>query len=340
MAAVLFRVDAGPGIGLGHLQRSTALAAALAARGVEAGVLAPPFDVVRARVTMAGCELVPLGVELDSLGNDVDLQRTLDVIASRRADMVVVDSYRIGEAFLEAIRRAGARLIVFDDRSGGPTPADVLINGAVGADAHAYRSRNGQTLFLLGPGYAVLQRPFRHLPEHPARDAAARVLIAVGGADPHELLRRLVEWIDELEEPFEIDAVIGPFAQRPSGSPAHRHRTRLLDAPDGLHAFLGACHLVVCGAGQTLYEAAASGTPAIAIQLFDNQQSTYAGFVAAGAAVGAGAVGAGDLRGRVIERTRELLRDAAARDALGNAGRRLVDGRGAERVADRLLMER
>jgi spore coat polysaccharide biosynthesis predicted glycosyltransferase SpsG len=231
-------------------------------------------------------------------------------------------------------------VIVFDDRVGGPTHADVLINGAVGAKADDYRSCSGGTLFLLGPDYAVLQPAFRCSPERPTAGAATRVLIAVGGADPHGLLPQLVEWIDDLAASFEIAAVVGPFSARPSGSRAYRHRTRLLDAPGGLHDLLASSDLVVCGAGQTLYEAAASGTPAVAIQLFDNQAPTYDGFVAAGAAAGAGAVGAGDLRERVIERARGLLHDAAAGAAMGNAGRRLVDGRGAERVADRLLIER
>ena len=54
MAQVLFRVDAGPRRGLGHLQRCLSLAAALIRRGAGVTVLAPALDDVRRRVEAAG----------------------------------------------------------------------------------------------------------------------------------------------------------------------------------------------------------------------------------------------------------------------------------------------
>ena len=333
----LFRVDAGPGIGLGHLQRSTALAHALAARAVEVTLLTPALEVVGSKAALAGYELVPLALQLDGLGTAADLEQTLDTARQRESRFVVVDSYRAGRQYLEALRAIGLTVVVFDDLADAPTPAHVLINGAVGAEERDYRSTTGDTVFLLGPRYAALQPGFRDAPQRQARPLVAHVLVAVGGADPHGVLRRLVEWLDELPARFEMDAVVGPFAETPAFANAFRHPVRFRRAPDGLDALMHAADLVVCGAGQTLYEAAASGAPTVAIKLFDNQEPTYCGFLASGAVRGGGAIGDSDLRERVVGSVRELLEDPAARASLGRAGRQLVDGRGAERVADRMM---
>jgi spore coat polysaccharide biosynthesis predicted glycosyltransferase SpsG len=107
--------------------------------------------------------------------------------------------------------------------------------------------------------------------------------------------------------------------------------------------------VAIVAGGVTLYEACALGVPVVAVALNAAQHVTIRAVARRGAAVDAGSVAtrpgrsaaaSGFRRSKTIERVaREvdrLLRDPAARRRMALAGRRLVDGRGAARVAARL----
>jgi spore coat polysaccharide biosynthesis predicted glycosyltransferase SpsG len=84
----------------------------------------------------------------------------------------------------------------------------------------------------------------------------------------------------------------------------------------------------------TLYEACALGVPVVAVALNRLQHTTIQAIARRGAAIDAGAIG--PATARVALEIDRLLRDPAARRRMGMAGRALVDGRGAARVAARL----
>jgi spore coat polysaccharide biosynthesis predicted glycosyltransferase SpsG len=115
--------------------------------------------------------------------------------------------------------------------------------------------------------------------------------------------------------------------------------------------------VAILAGGVTLYEACALGVPAVAVPLSRHQHITVRGIARAGAAIDAGrlpaeggshsaygAAGSSRRRGsggsrpveRAVREAERLLGDAAARRRMSRAGRRLVDGHGAFRVAERL----
>jgi UDP-2,4-diacetamido-2,4,6-trideoxy-beta-L-altropyranose hydrolase len=93
--------------------------------------------------------------------------------------------------------------------------------------------------------------------------------------------------------------------------------------------------LAISGAGQSLLERLALGIPTLAIAVAENQRPALAGVVAEGAAVDLG-----DPCQESIETIAAQIAGIASchdqRAALSHAALRLVDGRGAERVARRL----
>jgi UDP-N-acetylglucosamine:LPS N-acetylglucosamine transferase len=107
------------------------------------------------------------------------------------------------------------------------------------------------------------------------------------------------------------------------------------DSQDGLASELAAADVAVLAGGVTLYEACALGVPVIAVALNPHQHTVIRAMDRLGAALDGGratdAVNSGF--SRKIER---LLTDAALRRRLSATARRLVDGQGAFRVAERL----
>jgi spore coat polysaccharide biosynthesis predicted glycosyltransferase SpsG len=112
----------------------------------------------------------------------------------------------------------------------------------------------------------------------------------------------------------------------------------LHDAPDDLTPLLLAADLCMASDESTLYEAVYLGTPTLALPRSAREMRIAAALAARGAVLNLGL----DARswtttlGPVV---RALLADAGRRRALSLAGRRLIDGRGAARLADALVAE-
>jgi UDP-2,4-diacetamido-2,4,6-trideoxy-beta-L-altropyranose hydrolase len=320
---VLFRTDGDASVGLGHVRRCLSLADALCALGLDSTFLLKGDGAVAQRITAAGfrAQLLP--------GDD--LQATLQSITEHRPCAVVLDSYAIDAAYIARVRSTGPLVVAIDDLGTPDPPADIVVNAAVGAERLGYRSRTG-TMHLLGPSYALLQREFAGSACRPIRDQVQRVLITVGGSDPHDLSARLARWTSDLLDTVETDVVVGPLcagANRALAGNVTLHR----DPPD-MRALMLRADLALCAGGQTALELAATGTPALAVRMAMNQTANLEGLAAAGTLRWCGDIGDADLETGVKAQFAALASNTPARAAMSARGRRLVDGRGAERVAD------
>jgi spore coat polysaccharide biosynthesis predicted glycosyltransferase SpsG len=120
--------------------------------------------------------------------------------------------------------------------------------------------------------------------------------------------------------------VVGPdYAGRASGAATVRD-------PDDLPRRVAEADLVVIGGGTMKFEVAALGRPAILLAASDDQLPVGPPFASTGAAVwlGDGRAVEPEMVHQVIA---ELLADDPARAAMSEAGRRTVDGGGADRLA-------
>lgn len=160
----------------------------------------------------------------------------------------------------------------------------------------------------------------------PARDYPARVervLVSTGGGDPGEAGARLALAAADALPSAQIALVRGPYAD-PSAPPG----VEVVGQPKSLHAEFLRADVAVCGAGQTMLEACASGTPTVALALADDQR-----------AQGEEAAELGAVRFVAEEDVPGALRELAGADArrpLGERAREVVDGQGALRLARRI----
>lgn len=333
----LMAADWGPAIGLGHLQRSLALAHALQREGAAPHVVSPARGLFRERVEATGLAVAAAADWPDwSEGGIVALQGLARVHGS---DAIIVDSYRVAPAQLERLRASGVCLIAIDDLAPAPSPCHVVINGGAAARELPYRSVHGDTRFLLGPEYALLRPAFWSRAERKRRESVDTLLVTVGGADPTSVTRRLLEALDALAADLSIEVLVGPLSDpAPLGAltAACRHAVRLHRDPPNLHDLLLEADLAVSAAGQTLSELAWAGCPTVAFALADNQWSNLRALAALGVVRSAGSADAPGFPGSVRAAVDALLADRAARQAMSEVGRRTIDGRGALRVAREL----
>lgn len=330
----LLRADAGPTIGLGHLWRCLSLGEALRRSGAKCVFLTNGVTSIKDQVTAFGFDVETLdGVEP---GGVDDLAKTFAMAGQYPCDIVVVDSYSIGEDYLERLRGAGLFVVAIDDLAPHPFSCQVVANEGAHAHELPYRSSSGDTKFLLGPKYALLRPGFWEVPPRTVRRTVENVLVTLGGADRHNLMPRLLDLLDKLAGRFTVTAIVGPFFENrleiEDTAKRCRRSVRLVNAPDSLRDLMLEADLAISAGGHSVYELAAAGTPVVTVQVADNQAGHLRTLAAEGVVrLGGGADEPGLLTG-VEAATRWLLQDHGARIVMSTAGRGLVDGQGAIRL--------
>jgi spore coat polysaccharide biosynthesis predicted glycosyltransferase SpsG len=293
----LLIADAGPASGLGHLSRLSAIAVALRCRGFETRCHA--YEATGA-FELDGVPWAPW-VEGDTPPSGVDV--------------VLLDSYR-----LRPETAVGGRLppvVVMHDHGRVPTGAALVVS------AGATPSEDPR--WLAGFSYAALRPTYWGLPARQADDSLRRILVTTGGGDLSGVGLELAQAVARELPEAGVAFVRGP--QTPSGSAGEG--VDVVEAPNSLAPHQLAADLVICGAGQTMLETAACGTPCLALVLAENQRDQALRLASLGATrlVDPARVDA------VLATVRELATDLAPRRELSRDAQRAVDGYGALRIA-------
>lgn len=342
MTVVLFRVDESPAVGSGHLVRCLALAEALGARGVVCRVLAQRLSDGRAE------DLRRVGIAVHGLpgpaGGHSDRDATVSLAASFQADALVIDGYGFDAEYRRVARKCVPLVATFDDLADLPhLHADLVINGALGADPAPYeRIAPGATL-LLGPTYAALRRSIAAAAAAAtALDRRTRILLAFGGSDPAGLTGPCMDrLVPRLPAGTGLTVVAGganprgdalEVAARGYGAAVAFHRNTTHMGP-----LMAEAGLAVSAAGGTTAELLAMGVPALIVVVAPNQEPAARQAEERGLCVVIDGrfEGAAD---RIVATALALWHDRGRRHALVRRGAGLVDGRGADRIADALLI--
>jgi UDP-2,4-diacetamido-2,4,6-trideoxy-beta-L-altropyranose hydrolase len=326
---------------MGHLERSLALATALRRRNIESVFLTNEDSRCRERVQRFGFSASALS-RVESWTPE-DLKLTLKLALQCSCDAVLMDSHEVTADYLAQLRGAGLFVAARDDLALYPFPCQIVFNGNADASQLPYRSSSGDTAFLLGPRYMVLKEEYWSVPPRAVQAKVENILVTVGGADQHNLVPRLLAALDSLPGDFEVTAVIGPFFQNVASiKAAARDASRpvkLVHQPDSIHNLMLEADLAVSAGGQTLYELASIGCPTVAIKVASNQDGQMRALAKAGCIRHAGDAARDKVVTAVAQALVSLLPDTDARAAMVEASQKLVDGRGALRVADEIIKE-
>ena len=343
---LVIRADADSRMGTGHVMRCLALARAWQERGgrvVLAGHIGS--DSLRQRLSGQGIELMGL-VSGPPAAEEMQWLDTLRRQQAGRAEesWIVLDGYQFDQPYQQRLRRSGLKLLVIDDYAHLPAyDADLLLNQNPGGEKLDYQTPP-ETVLLRGGKYVLLRREFlearrREIADSP--EQAARLLITLGGADPDNATLKVMEALQRLELPaVQAKIIVGPAN---SHLPLLREWMRggslsaelLVDVHDMAPLMQWADAAVTAG-GSTCWELACLGVPALVITLADNQRGVARIMAESGAGLDCGwhhALQPDQLAGAIAA----LCRNRRQRQAMHAAGRALVDGEGADRVAERML---
>ncbi|HEX8580528.1 MAG TPA: UDP-2,4-diacetamido-2,4,6-trideoxy-beta-L-altropyranose hydrolase [Allosphingosinicella sp.] len=348
---VMFRTDASPRIGGGHVMRCLALADALRARGATCGfVFSSMPEALQARVAAAGHALLPIDrtphasteteewdrVVLPAAVQEEDARRTRMALGPAEPEWLVIDHYQLNAVFEAAA--GGARRMVIDDLANRKHACDLLLDQTLGRNLNDYRPLVPTgCVVVTGPEYAPLRPEFAAArPRALARRSEAparRVLVSLGTADLGGITARALDQILALNVGLAIDVVLG----RAAPSLAHvedvasRHsEVRLHIDSDAMAELMIEADLAVGAAGTTSWERCCLALPALVVVLAGNQRFIAQQLHDAGAQI----MVDGQSIGGALQ---ALLIDHAQRAEMAQRAARVTDGLGSRRLCDTLF---
>jgi spore coat polysaccharide biosynthesis predicted glycosyltransferase SpsG len=327
---ILFRVDGGARLGMGHVYRSLAIADELR-------------NISTADVLFLMSAEHPEGVQhVSRYGYPVrvlagaEVPPALEAIREYSPNIIVNDLPFLPNGYLKELARLGASTInLVDSLADVERPAEVasVIIGVMHEDRVEIEDYYG------GPSFAILRESFAGR-EKTFAPVAGRIVVSFGGSDPQGLTLKVLRALDRLAADLEVKVILGPaFSRRPELEQLVEGLSRrplVLDNVENMAETLAAADLVFCAGGMTVFEIAALGTPGVVLCQNAREQSRMESFAGYGTVVHLG-LGTEVAEEALLAAARELLADPERRRAMSEAGRKLVDARGAQRAAELVL---
>lgn len=274
------------------------------------------------------------------VGSSEDLVATIRAINELQAAAVVVSDPNLDGIYLNELARSGAIPVMFDSQARHRFPRGILVNPMLGPSRESYLVDTGCQM-LMGARYALVRPFIRRM--RPVRSQEPptpfRAIVAFGDDDSRrQTIGRCRELmaISRLEK---IDVVVRPH------HPAHPEllaikeqfpdRVDVVTEPTDIALRVGRCHLAVTSGDGWSLELACVGVPQILLLQSQRHLMNAQRLDDEGAAMNLGdceSVGAGQLRQAV----QNLLSEPRERLAMARSGRKLIDGRGPDRLVNAL----
>lgn len=355
-----FRADASVQIGTGHVMRCLALAAQLQRKGVEVVFLSRDLPAsLQSSLEKQKVKLLPLPASKEArhggfahshwlaTSQAEDARLTLAALKENglKPDGLVVDHYGIGREWESLVRSEIDRILVIDDLADRAHDCDWLLDqtfNPLAASEYAPLVPPGCHL-LLGPRFALLRPEFAELRKQakpkPA-DGRQRMIVFFGGGDPTGETLKALRAVETLGRKNLTTTVIA--------SPTNPHQAEIKkragqipgvtfesQVPD-MASLMNEADIFLGAGGVTTWERCCLGVPTLTVAIAQNQVKGARLLAEAGGAIFLGEKDAVNAE-KISAAVASLLDQPQVRESLSVTGRKLVDGQGAERVANALL---
>lgn len=341
--SIFIRADGNANIGAGHLMRCLTIADALNCRDSVRFLCADEESAELAR--QRGYEAVTLGTDYRDMLSELPILEALwadkNGGAQTALQTILVDSYYVSPAYLQALRDFG-RVFLLEDIPGRSWPVDGVINYNAFAEEETYRAvyeQRGNIRRYIGASYVPLRPAFADR-QYQVREQVQEFLLTTGGGDRENIAGKILERLENT--PYIIHVVSGPYnphgawlaryAQEHPQVVVHRQVTEMAE-------LMLQCDLAVTAGGTTIYELCALGVPFVCFSYAENQEALVEYSGRRGIGLDAGKYHHDSAR--TLENIGRLARQAAAdmqqRREMSQRATELVDGRGANRLAEALL---
>ena len=271
----------------------------------------------------------------------LDAEQTIRSLNGEWYDWVVVDHYAIDAVWERHLRPHTQFIAVIDDMAHQPHDADFLLNQNFNSEAEEryYDLVPADATCLCGPKWALLDPAYAQY--HTAggkKDARVKsVFVFFGGSDTDNLSGRVLQALSSVElSHLRVNLVLGannPNRSALESQAARRGRVALHGPQPALAGLMADADLAIGAGGATTWERCCMGLPSLVISLAENQRpacealasTEIISYLGHYDQVTPSAISSG---------IQLLLADTESRTRMARKGMDMVDGLGANRVAE------
>ncbi|OPY66111.1 MAG: hypothetical protein A4E63_02667 [Syntrophorhabdus sp. PtaU1.Bin050] len=314
-------------IGLGHLARCVSLCQAFESRGIYPHFIVKGGKIVWNFLSGRAFEVI------DWTTNDNNLRQLLD-----DHDVAIIDSYSASLSTYQYISELVRVPVYIDDYKRLDYPRGLLINVAINAENLDYPKKEG-LCYLLGGRYILLRKEFWDVPHRSERNLVENIILTFGGTDVGNMTARTLWLLKKNWSNCVKNVIIGPFFHDVDAvRQAADSKTHLFFSPPAtqIRDLMFGSDIAVSAAGQTLYELARIGVPAVTVMVADNQANNVKAWVEKGCILDAGWANDSNVL-KNIDNSLCLLCSLEERRRLSTNAKMFVDGLGPSRIVDEIM---
>ncbi|MCR5619214.1 MAG: UDP-2,4-diacetamido-2,4,6-trideoxy-beta-L-altropyranose hydrolase [Lachnospiraceae bacterium] len=330
---LFIRADMNSEISTGHVMRCLSIADAAARMGKKAAFITAddsPKELIESR----GHRCIVLGTNWNDLQGE--LPALEKVIASEKADRLLVDHYSVTEEYLKRLNGL-TQVYYLDDLKAFDYPVSAVICYAVYGEDY-YTDKDHKKKYFLGCEYAPLREAFEHPHPKMINDRIGNILIMTGGSDPYGIAEGVLGSL-ALDEYVSVNVICGRYSgmkERLTELFGDRENVHIYPFVENVWELYDEADVAISAGGSTLYELASMGVPVITYSFADNQIPNVSSFDKKGLMPCAGDARKDDIHAGIIKHLDEM-RPPEVRKCISGRLMKLVDGKGAERLAHALL---
>jgi spore coat polysaccharide biosynthesis predicted glycosyltransferase SpsG len=346
---ILVRVDANPRTGYEYLSRCLTFAAALQRRR------RPTYFLSQLEPASLGLAIKRAGNEwLDAdspAGTPEDLAEVVQEVRRLRPAAVIVDTPQASQGYLGELAGNVGMVLSLDHHATTHFPSQLLVNPLLGPGKENYEF-SPTTQLLLGERYALVRPEIRRLRPGRAQEpptiqvsngksttAQYRVMIALGEDDPNRQSLELARYLLNVPKVARVDVVARSYHPDLEAlqalAAANPERLEIAVEPAEVSARVVRCHFAITSGSGWSLELACVGVPQLLIVQNEAHWPTAQRLEEEGCATCLGwhaSVSPQTIRQAV----QNILNDPLERQAMARCARKLIDGRGPDRLVTAL----
>lgn len=344
----IIRADGNSVIGMGHVMRCLSIADAVKAQGVEP-VFVTACEECVSLIEQRGFRTRQLTTDYrDMLSELPQIKNIIEQEKGIKKHVILVDSYQVSEAYYRELKEL-AYVACLEDM-GQPYPVDLLINyniyGEKLVSKYEEDTDNKPEKMLLGIDYMPLRQEFLKDIDYTLRDNVTDVMITTGGSDPFFAAKAFADAFlkDNVlqEKKIRYHIISGPFnshATELKALYANHADVTVYENVKSMKEIMRQCDVVLTATGSTIYEVSALGVPMVVFYFAENQRQGAEEIEERTSVINCGDFSKEPIVAvnKAVETLQRCALDQCYRKQLYQDEKKLIDGKGAARIARTLL---
>jgi spore coat polysaccharide biosynthesis predicted glycosyltransferase SpsG len=320
-------------VGTGHFYESCTLASEIEKKGE------PVLFFINKNIDNNLLNVLPCKYyQYNNLADDIYL--IIDLVRQNKCNVVVTNLRKIDNSIIDTIKKKIAvEVVCIDELGHRPLGSDIIINPLIDNHYHDY-GKACKAVKYFGPGYMIMRAEFStfHGMTKKINKNIETISICMGGTDISNTTTKILSSIEKQDAA--VNVILG-------GGFLHTARVEeivlslkigtvkiLKNIPNVADVFWDS-DIVFCMGGNTLYELACLGVPAVTIYEDKHEKSSAACFQEKGFGVCLGQVN--NIRGGDIISIIKEIDYRQTRQNQSECGRKIVDGRGLNRTIELIM---